>query len=55
VLLAEVLVGSFYVETVIAVPGIGRYFITVTTHLHLLGRASVLKFLRVRHRAVMRR
>ena len=31
VLLAEVLVGSFYVETVFAVPGIGRYFITSVT------------------------
>lgn len=28
VLLAEVMVGSFYVETVFAVPGIGRYFVT---------------------------
>jgi oligopeptide transport system permease protein len=28
VLLAEVVVGSFYVETVFAVPGIGRYFVT---------------------------
>jgi oligopeptide transport system permease protein len=28
VLLAEVIVGSFYVETVFAVPGIGRYFVT---------------------------
>ena len=32
VLLAEVLVGSFYVETVFAVPGIGRYFITSVTN-----------------------
>jgi oligopeptide transport system permease protein len=31
VLLAEVLVGSFYVETVFAIPGIGRYFITSVT------------------------
>ena len=31
VLLAEVLVGSFYVETVFAVPGIGRYFVTSVT------------------------
>jgi oligopeptide transport system permease protein len=30
-LLAEVLVGSFYVETVFAVPGIGRYFVTSVT------------------------
>jgi oligopeptide transport system permease protein len=28
VLLAELVVGSFYVETVFAVPGIGRYFVT---------------------------
>jgi oligopeptide transport system permease protein len=28
ILLAEVLVGSFYVETVFAIPGIGRYFVT---------------------------
>jgi oligopeptide transport system permease protein len=32
VLLAEVLVGSFYVETVFAVPGIGRYFVTSVTN-----------------------
>ena len=32
VLLAEVLVGSFYVETVFAVPGIGRFFITSVTN-----------------------
>ncbi|MCC6179312.1 MAG: ABC transporter permease [Chloroflexi bacterium] len=31
-LLAELLVGSFYVETVFAVPGIGRYFITSVTN-----------------------
>ncbi|MFN8526341.1 MAG: ABC transporter permease [Chloroflexota bacterium] len=32
VLLAEVLVGSFYVETVFAVPGIGRFFVTSVTN-----------------------
>jgi len=32
VLLAEVVVGSFYVETVFAVPGIGRYFVTSVTN-----------------------
>jgi oligopeptide transport system permease protein len=32
VLLAEVLVGSFYVETVFSVPGIGRYFVTSVTN-----------------------
>ena len=32
VLLAEVMVGSFYVETVFAVPGIGRYFVTSVTN-----------------------
>ena len=32
VLLAEVIVGSFYVETVFAVPGIGRYFVTSVTN-----------------------
>jgi ABC-type dipeptide/oligopeptide/nickel transport system permease component len=31
ILLAEVLVGSFYVETVFAIPGIGRYFVTSVT------------------------
>ena len=31
ILLAEVLVGSFYVETVFAVPGIGSYFVTSVT------------------------
>ncbi|MGE3272344.1 MAG: ABC transporter permease [Chloroflexota bacterium] len=31
ILLAEVLVGSFYVETVFAVPGIGRQFVTSVT------------------------
>lgn len=31
VLLAEIIVGSFYVETVFAVPGLGRYFITSVT------------------------
>jgi ABC-type dipeptide/oligopeptide/nickel transport system permease component len=32
ILLAEVLVGSFYVETVFAIPGIGRYFVTSVTN-----------------------
>ena len=32
VLLAEVIVGSFYVETVFSVPGIGRYFVTSVTN-----------------------
>jgi ABC-type dipeptide/oligopeptide/nickel transport system permease component len=32
VLLAEVLVGSFYVEKVFAVPGIGRYFVDSVTN-----------------------
>src|SRR5215216_4089971 len=32
VLLAEITVGSFYVETVFAVPGIGRYFVTSVTN-----------------------
>lgn len=32
ILLAEVLVGSFYVETVFNVPGIGRYFVTSVTN-----------------------
>jgi oligopeptide transport system permease protein len=32
VLLAEVVVGSFYVETVFSVPGIGRYFVTSVTN-----------------------
>jgi oligopeptide transport system permease protein len=32
VLLAEAVVGSFYVETVFAVPGIGRYFVTSVTN-----------------------
>jgi ABC-type dipeptide/oligopeptide/nickel transport system permease component len=31
VLMAEVMVGSFYVETVFVVPGIGRYFVTSVT------------------------
>jgi ABC-type dipeptide/oligopeptide/nickel transport system permease component len=31
VLLAEIIVGSFYVETVFAVPGLGRYFVTSVT------------------------
>jgi oligopeptide transport system permease protein len=30
-LLAEVIVGSFYVETVFVVPGLGRYFVTSVT------------------------
>ena len=32
ILLAEVIVGSFYVETVFSVPGIGRYFVTSVTN-----------------------
>ena len=31
VLMAEVMVGSFYVETVFVIPGIGRYFVTSVT------------------------
>lgn len=31
VLAAEIIVGSFYVETVFAVPGLGRYFVTSVT------------------------
>ncbi len=32
ILLAEIAVGSFYVETVFAVPGLGRYFVTSVTN-----------------------
>jgi ABC-type dipeptide/oligopeptide/nickel transport system permease component len=31
VITAEIIVGSFYVETVFAVPGLGRYFVTSVT------------------------